>query len=176
MWLELVGGKKSVGFLCWWDHRSFILKERTSGIQHREKGSVRHNRGYQVWNFWNSTRENVPCLLTQKTSSMPRFKEEQGDGESHCTSKWKQIDVHPLLPLHSDDTQFGKWIVLLHYQTQKHKHIHTFTYSYHYTTTERHMSYETLMLSNKNNTNLISFSPSASMTCRICFGVIGASE
>lgn len=26
------------------------------------------------------------------------------------------------------------------------------------------------------NTNLISFSPSASMTCRICFGVIGASE
>lgn len=26
------------------------------------------------------------------------------------------------------------------------------------------------------NTNLISFRPSASMTCRICFGVIGASE
>lgn len=114
-------------------------------------------------------------LLHKKTSSKSRFKEEQGR-ESCWTSDENKWMFTQLPPSTLEDTQPGRLgnSSTLPPDTEAHIYVHVDLHQY--ITMERHTSYETLMLSNKSNTNLISFSPSASITCRICFGVIGASE
>lgn len=80
------------------------LKQRTSEIWHREKGSFRHDRAYQSppplyhWNTQNR-EQNVPTPYTKNHAQCQDLRESK-DGESHYISdenKWMLTHSHPPL-------------------------------------------------------------------------------
>ena len=133
------------------------------------------------WNLPNGTQEKTCWLLMQKTSSTLKCIVEQEWGTC-CTSDENQRNCsHSRPPARGQTTPRQLHTTIKHVCVcvcvRARAHIHAFVdFLIHYLTAGRHMFSKTLTLSNKSHTNLISFSPSASMTCRICLGVIGASE